>query len=331
MEALQDLPEDIQAKYDAAISDHIIDPILDDPDYHGHNAAAVQKILHELTTMAGEQRASGGSPRLADALDAANEDFRVMVNQQQPEMAKELRLNAAGASSTSEPDANQNRPSGELVDFEQHKPPPPANVAPPTVPVNLDYYGKDIGKYLRQVGKDWGVQRVQSMLKAWKDMDLTANDNVPAPNWTGRAPRWKPTNYPVAEDFEPPTPLRDTMTFADKLAWMKTAANENGPPMTAEDFQNYMTGLHGPPQRDRGMGGRAPGTHLYAVWSAPPPSQTNAFSGAPSSPPNLDLTTAPSAPRQINAFDFNALRPPRWFGPTMGGAANQAQDPPPQN
>jgi hypothetical protein len=319
MEALEDLPEDVQDKYHAAIADHIIDPMLDDPDYKGHNAAAVQNIIHELTTMAGEQRASGGSPRLADALDAANEDFRVMVNQQQPEMARELGLSAVEAS------------PGELVKFEQHVPPPQDRVAPPS-DVDLDYYGEDIGKYLRQVRDDLGAQRVKLMLKAWKDMDLTANDNSPLPNWAGRAPRQKPPNYPVAEDFEPPTPLRDTMTFPKKLAWMKMAANENGPPMPDEYLQNYLAGLWGAPQREGGMGGRAPGTQLHAVWSAPPPSATNAFSGAPSSPQNPDLTTAPSALRQVNAFDFNALRPPQWGPLGMVAAANQPRYPPqPQN
>ena len=330
-EALQDLPEDIQDKYYSAISDHIIDPILDDPDYHGHNAATVQNILRELTTMAGEQRGSGGSPRLADALDAANEDFRAMVNQQQPEMAKELGLSAVGGSSDPAADASQIRPPGELVNFEQHVPPPKDRVAPPSAGVNLDKYGEDIGDYLRKVVDNFGAPRVKLMLKAWKDMDLTANDNSPMPNWAGKVPRRKPANYPVAEDFEPPTPLRDTMTFPEKLAWMKTAANDNGPPMPDEYLQNYLAGLWGPPQREGGMGGRAPGTKLYPVWSAPPPSPTNAFSGAPPSPQNPDLTTGPGALRQVNAFDVNTLRPPRLFGPTTVGASDQAQDPPPKN
>ena len=321
MEGLQDLPEDIQDKYYDTIADHIIDPILDDPDYKGHNAATVQNILRELTTMAGEQRGAGGSPRLADALDAAHEDFRVMVNQQQPEMAKELGLSDIGSSPNPEADANQI--PGELLNFEQHVPPPKDRVAPPS-DVNLDRYGEDIGDYLRKVRYDLGPTRVKSMLKAWKDMDLTANDNSPTPNWAGRAPPRKPIDYPVAEDFEPPTPLRDTMTFPEKLAWMKTAVNDNGPPMTDEDFQNYMARLAGPPQREGGEGGmRAPGMKLRPVPSVPPPSPTNAFSGAPAGPQNPDPTTAPSAPRQVNAFNFNALRPPQWGPLGMVAAANQ--------
>ena len=337
MEALQDLPDDIQDKYESAIADHIIDPILDDPEYHGHNAEAVQDILDELTALADEQRASGGSPRLADALDAAHADFRAMVNEQQPEMAQELGLSTLeGAPPGASSDASQAGPGGRLMNFAQYVRPPAANVGVPPKPVDLDQYGEDIGKYLRQVGYEYGPQRIKLMMKAWKDMDQTVNDNPPKANWAGQVPRRKRPDYPVAEDFEPPFGLRDTLSFPQKLAWMKTAANENGPPMAEEDLQNYLTNLWGPPKRPGGVGGRAPGSRPYAAWSAPPTSPTNAFSGAASSPDMVDSTSVPSPPRQLNALNFNALnfnalRQPRWFGPAMVGAANQPQDPPPQN
>jgi hypothetical protein len=332
MEALQDLPDDVQDKYESAIADHIIDPILDDPEYHGHNAEAVQDILHELHALADEQRAPGGSPRLADALDAAHEDFRAMVNEQQPQMALELGLSTVeGAPPGASPDASQAAPAGRLLNFAQYVRPPAANVAPPSKPVDLDQYGEDIGKYLRQVGHEHGPQRIKLMLKAWKDMDQTVNDNTPQANWAGKVPKRKPIDYPLAEDFEPPFGLRDTLSFPQKLAWMKTAANDNGPPMAAEDLQNYLTDLWGPPKRPGGVGGRAPGSRPYAVWTAPPPSPTNAFAGTASNPDMVDSTTVPSSPPQVTGLNFNALRPPRWFGPVMAGAASQAQGPAPQN
>ncbi len=179
MKSLEDLPEDIQDKYDSAIGDLVLNPILDDPDYGGHNSADVEYIREELAKMSAEQRGAGGNTRLADALDAANEDFRVMVNQQQPEMAKELGLTRPGdsipaLSSSADPDVNQTGPRAELVSFEQHVAPPPS--LDPGV-------HDDIADLLDK----WPKKRVLQLMKSWKDIGATANDNDPLPNWAGIA------------------------------------------------------------------------------------------------------------------------------------------------
>jgi hypothetical protein len=310
MKSLEDLPEDIQDKYDSAIGDLIINPILDDPDYGGHNSADIQYIRDELAKMTAEQRGAGGNARLADALDAANEDFRIMVNQQQPEMAKELGLTRPGdsipsPSSAADPDVNQTGPRGELVNYAQH-------VAPP------EGVDKELPEWLDDLAEKWPKERIATMLKAWKDIGETANDNDPLPNWAGIA---KPKQLPILpepEDFEPPTPLRDTMSPEEKEAWMKTAANDTAARDSDEYLGRYLPAVWDPPR-----------AQLPAVWSPqrtqPPvvvPRPMNAFSG----PTSLNWTVVPRGPRQTNGFDFNALRPPQWIPQSMVGAANQPQD-----
>ena len=250
MKTLEGLPEYLQDAYRTPIEDHIISPVLDDPDYHGHNAVAIQNIVRELETLADRRRVWTGTSRVADALDEANKDFRIMVNQQQPKMARELGLDMVAGSPedwqlSADLDSNKSDIPGELLRFEQYvKPPPPP---PPSVGsklnTNLDRYGEDIGDYLREVGRKWGPERIKQMLVGWKDIGETANDNTPPLNWAGRAPPRKGIDLPLAEDFDPPKPLRDTMSFPEKLAWMKTAANENGPTMPDEYLQNYLSEL----------------------------------------------------------------------------------------
>jgi hypothetical protein len=190
MKSLEDLPEDIQDKYDSAIGDLVLNPILDDPDYGGHNSTQVQYIRDELARMAEEQRGAGGNARLADAMDAANEDFRIMVNQQQPGMAHELGLTRPGdsippPSSSADPDVNQTGPRGELVSFEQHTAKPPQQ--------DID---EDLRDYIEGMLEKWPKERIQTMLKAWKDIGETANDNDPLPNWPAERSRSSPQFCP---------------------------------------------------------------------------------------------------------------------------------------
>jgi hypothetical protein len=308
MKSLEDLPEDIQDKYSSAISDLVLDPILDDPDYGGHNSADVEHIRDELAKMAAEQRGSSGNARLADALDAANEDFRIMVNQQQPEMAKELALtrpedNITSPSSSSPDQDIEHSLPGKLISFDQNVPPPQ--------PVDDNTYDN-----IADVLNKWGKERVDAMFESWKDIGTTANDNDPLPNWAGKAAPKQDPILPRPEDFEPPTPLRDTLSEAEKVAWMKTAANDDAARDSPEYLRQYLPATWTPPR-----------AQLPAVWT-PPRTQlpvgfrpTNAFS--------LDWRTVPRAPNQASGFDFNALRPPqspRWFPLGMTAAANQPQD-----
>jgi hypothetical protein len=328
MKSLQDLPEEIQDKYHSAISDSIIDPILDDPDYHGHNSAAVENIRRELASMADDQRAPDGHPRLADALDAANEDFRVMVNEKQPEMAKELGLSlpegsTANASSTSDSDASQIAPRGKILNFAQHVPPPP----PPKGPydgLDLDDFGEEIGDYLEKMQEKFGPEPVVGLMNMWRDINAPANDNFPLPDWAGRTKPQKPLEFPFI-DLDSARRLNELIPEHELQAWMRSAANDGGPQSSDQNWQQYLKGLqYAPPDQLPSVenAARAP---LRVAWTAPQPGPTNAFSGATSAPETVNWTAVPSAPRQANGFDFNALRPPRWLGPTMVGLANQPQ------
>ena len=319
MKSLEDLPEDIQDKYDLAIGDLVLNPILDDPDYGGHNSTDVEYIRDELTKMAAEQRGSGGNARLADALDAANEDFRIMINQEQPEMAKELGLTRPGDSipaplSSADPDVNQTGPRGELVSFEQHVAPHPG----------LD---PDVHDNIADLLDEWPKERIQTMLKSWNDIGETANDNNLSPDWTGKAKPKQDPILPLPADFDrylKLAPFVDTMTPEEKIAWMKTAANDDAARDLDDYLGRYLPATWAPPR-----------AQLPAVWNPPRtglpvvgPRPTNAFAD----PASLNWTMVPRGPRQTNGSDFNALRPPQWVLPSIVAAANQPQDPQqPQN
>ncbi len=90
--ALADAPEDVQDAYHEAVTNLVFDPYFDDPDFRGHTADQVMEVRRELQALSGHHRAGGLGGRLADALDSANEDFRTMVNQQQPDMGVALGL-----------------------------------------------------------------------------------------------------------------------------------------------------------------------------------------------------------------------------------------------
>jgi hypothetical protein len=285
-----------------------------DPDADAPDLARLKRYFTESEQLTFAAR--------SNSLRAIDYYFRVMVNQQQPEMAKELGLTYGNPGA-----------AGKLISFAQHaRPPaPPAPPAPldPYHGLDLDRFGKDAGNYLRRVGKTWGPERAKLILKAWNDINETANDNSLPPNWAGRVPPNKPIDYPTAPDFEPPKPLRDTMTEEEKIAWMKTAANDNADWTSEEYREPYQPRVWGAPRAQLPAVWQPPRVQLPAVWQ-PPRAQvpallrrsaeqagTNAFSG---------WTIVPPAPREVNRIDFNALKPPRWFGPAMVGAANQPRD-----
>lgn len=268
MKSMEDLPKDIQDKYRSAIEDNIVNPIVDDQSYGGHNSTEIGEIRDELAEMANEQRQAGGNTRLADALDAANEDFRIMVNEQQPEMAKELGLTRPGdaapaSSSSAEPDINQTGSRGELASFAQH-------VGPPETVDDATYDA------LAELARKWGPERIGAMMKAWKDIGETANDNIPQPNWAGIVKPQEAPIFPAPEDFDL-TPLRNTMSLKEKQAWMAMAANDN------------LLGI----EREGAAARRA---------------ALNAFSG----PASLAKTIASRASNYIRGADFDALLPPEW-------------------
>ncbi|MDB5480118.1 MAG: hypothetical protein JWO83_1171, partial [Caulobacteraceae bacterium] len=293
--------------------------------YGGHNSADVEYIRDELAKRAGEQRESGGNARLADALDAANEDFRIMVNQQQPEMAKELGLTRPGdsipaPSSSADPDVNQTGPRGELVSYEQH-------VAPPA------RGDPEFEESLQEMLERYPAAKVKGWLSLLKDIGDTANDNAPLPDWSGRVKPQKPVNIPSLEEFELPNPQGDTMSPEEKEAWMKTAANDNAARDSDEYLGRYLPAVWSAPRTQLPVVWQPPRVQLPVVWQPPrvqlpaalprpaQQSDTNAFSGWTTIAP----TSAPRAPRQLDGFDFNALRPPQWLGTAMTAATNQPQ------
>jgi hypothetical protein len=308
MKALEDLPQDVQDKYESAINDLVLDPILDDPDYGGHNSADVEYIREELAKLAAEQRGSEGNAHLADALDAANEDFRIMVNQQQPEMAKELGLTHPNDSipqpyTVADPDQDLRDASGKLVSYQQH--------VAPTYPVDDDTYD-ELGDAIHKFGQE----RVAAMMKGWSDIDNTANDNDPLPNWAGAVkPKERPI-LPEPADFNRPKELWDKTTDDEKQAWMATAANDNAP----RDSEAYLSRYLPTPWS-------APRVQLPAVWTSPRsnlpvagPRPANAFSDAP----GLEWTVVPRF--ATNGLNFNALRPTPWGRLGAVTAANLPQN-----
>jgi hypothetical protein len=236
--------------------------------------------------------------------------FRIMVNQQQPEMAKQLGLTRSGEttaspSSADEPEVDQQGEGGKLANFSQYVAPEEAD--------------GEMHDFIDHAMSVLPKERLVAMAKAWKAIAATANDNAPLPNWAGIAAPEKAPILPAAEDFDPWPPLVDTMSLAEKQAWMATAANDNEARNSPEYLRRYLPATWTP--------------QLPAVWQSPqdrwpavlfrpdPRAGANAFSGQPTPPP----MSAPRAPRQVNGLDFNALRPPQWLGPAVVGGANQAQ------
>jgi hypothetical protein len=217
-EALSDLPEDLQDKYIDPIEDLVFNPILDDPDYGGHNMATIKNIESQLNDLASAHRSQGGAnARIGDAFAEANESLRTMVAEQQPEIAKQLGYLPQepgptwAASPRPIPPKAGEKPA-DVMRFEQYiEPPESAREQERSVtPEELEQFSK------------LSPDHRQSLLAASKMVSDAANDNdvLPLPDGVVAMKKFHPTApTPVAQPAE--------LTPQSSTAWLKTAANDN--------------------------------------------------------------------------------------------------------
>jgi len=291
--SLSDLPEDLQSQYSDPIAELIFDPVLDDPDYAGHNTATIKDIESRLNDLASAHRSQGGdNVRIGDALADAGESLRTMVAEQQPEMAKELGYLPAG------------------------DPGPKWGARPRPIPAAAGSKPADVMRFESYV-KPQGSQMPAWMQDRIRELSPDERERL--------AQQWTAMRDAGAKQPEPSLP-DGVVAFTGKFRPPPSpAANDNAERDSEEYLKRYLPAPWSPPGVPAVW--NPPRAQLPVVWK-PPGTQlpaANAFSA----PPGLQWTIVPRAPRPASGINlnFNALRPPQWGPLGMVAAANLPQDP----